>query len=222
MSEVKRYDAVHLRYEDSNIRYGEGCEIEVVTARDYAALEAECERLRVQVAALQSDANSWQSGYDKGRDDGEKSAEGWKAQHARDSAELRRLCSERDALREGLKDADSAMVHYMGRCKELSAELEAIKGKDAIAWQLRPEHQHCGLVRYMTQAKYAAQVPSIQKWYQPFRCGACSALPPAKADEVSVPRDFLTQIIADWEYDNDKYGLARELRALLASGKEKP
>jgi len=44
--EVNRYDAVHLRYEDSNIRYGEGCEVEVVTASDYAALEAEFERLR--------------------------------------------------------------------------------------------------------------------------------------------------------------------------------
>ncbi len=62
-SEVTRYDAVHLRYEDSNIRYGEGCEVEVVTASDYerevscavaagirmqdkcADLEAECERL---------------------------------------------------------------------------------------------------------------------------------------------------------------------------------
>lgn len=46
MHEVKRYDAVHLRYEDSNIRYGEGCEVEVVTASDYAALEAELARLR--------------------------------------------------------------------------------------------------------------------------------------------------------------------------------
>ena len=97
-SEVKRYDAVHLRYEDSNIRYGEGCEVEVVTASDYAALEAECERLRAQVSALQSDANSWQSGYDKGREDGAKAADGWKAQHARDSAELRRLCAERADL----------------------------------------------------------------------------------------------------------------------------
>lgn len=38
MSDVKRYDAVHLRYEDSNIRYGEGCEVEVVAAYDYDAL----------------------------------------------------------------------------------------------------------------------------------------------------------------------------------------
>ena len=49
-SEVKRYDAVHLRYEDCNIRYGEGCEVEVVTASDYAALEAENARLRQQLA----------------------------------------------------------------------------------------------------------------------------------------------------------------------------
>ena len=41
MSEVKRYEAVHLRYDDNNIRYGDGCEVEVVLASDYATLEAE-------------------------------------------------------------------------------------------------------------------------------------------------------------------------------------
>lgn len=41
MSDVKRYEAVHLRYDDNNIRYGEGCEVEVVLASDYATLEAE-------------------------------------------------------------------------------------------------------------------------------------------------------------------------------------
>ena len=89
---------------------------EYVMHDDYATLEAECERLRAQVSALQSDANSWQSGYDKGREDGAKAAEGWKAQHARDSAELRRLCAEREAI---------------------SAELEAIKGQQPVAfyWQ---------------------------------------------------------------------------------------
>jgi len=40
MKEAKRYDAVHLRYEDSNIRYGEGCEAEVVAAYDYDELKA--------------------------------------------------------------------------------------------------------------------------------------------------------------------------------------
>lgn len=40
MREVKRYEAVHIRYEESNIRYGEGCEVEVVAAYDYDALKA--------------------------------------------------------------------------------------------------------------------------------------------------------------------------------------
>ena len=163
--DVKRYDAVHIRYGENNIRYGEGLGVEMVTARDYDALHAEAEALRAallgiasvnpagrgiewaksyasdglkgagselyarwldsfneaealrsQVSALQSDANSWQSGYDKGREDGAKAADGWKAQHARDSAELRRLCAERDAL---------------------AAELAAIKGQEPVAfyWQ---------------------------------------------------------------------------------------
>lgn len=46
MSDVKRYEAVRLRYDDNNIRYGEGCEVEVVLASDYAALEAENAKLR--------------------------------------------------------------------------------------------------------------------------------------------------------------------------------
>lgn len=48
MSEqVKRYDAVHIRYEDNNIRYGEGCEVEVVTAADYER------EVRIAIAAGQ-------------------------------------------------------------------------------------------------------------------------------------------------------------------------
>ena len=39
-SEVKRYDAVHIRYGENNIRYGEGLGVEMVTARDYDALHA--------------------------------------------------------------------------------------------------------------------------------------------------------------------------------------
>ena len=60
-SEVKRYDAVHLRYEDSNIRYGEGCEVEVVTASDYAAIEAECANLKNSLLAITARhfAESW-------------------------------------------------------------------------------------------------------------------------------------------------------------------
>ena len=35
---------------------------------------------------------------------------------------------------------------------------------------------------------------------------------------VSVPRELLRQIIAEWEDDNDRHMLARELRALLNGG----
>lgn len=37
---IKRYDAVHIRYEENNIRYGEGCEVEMVTLRDHLASHA--------------------------------------------------------------------------------------------------------------------------------------------------------------------------------------
>ena len=47
-SEVKRYDAVHIRYRENNIRYCGGLGIEMVTARDYDALHAEAEALRAQ------------------------------------------------------------------------------------------------------------------------------------------------------------------------------
>ena len=40
MSAIKRYEAVHIRYEESNIRYGDGCEVEVVTVRDHLASHA--------------------------------------------------------------------------------------------------------------------------------------------------------------------------------------
>lgn len=46
MNEVKRYDAVHIRYEGSNIRYGDGSKVEMVTARDYDALAAELVKAR--------------------------------------------------------------------------------------------------------------------------------------------------------------------------------
>ena len=108
-----------------------------------AALEAERERLRAQVSALQSDANSWQSGYDKGREDGAKAAEGWKAQHARDSAELRRLCAERDQQwrirRDVEADRDTANAvssELRAQRDALAAELEAIKGQEPVAWRV--------------------------------------------------------------------------------------
>lgn len=78
MSGVKRYDAVHLRYEDSNIRYGEGCEVEVVTSADHdreikycldAGIRAQLERdtlrtakqrLEGEVARLKADSARYQ------------------------------------------------------------------------------------------------------------------------------------------------------------------
>ena len=51
-SEVKRYDAVHIRYGENNIRYGEGLGVEMVTARDYDALHAEAEALRAENGRL--------------------------------------------------------------------------------------------------------------------------------------------------------------------------
>lgn len=99
----------------------------LVRHSDYAALEAECDKLRAQVSALQSDANSWQSGYDKGREDGAKAADGWKAQHARDSAELRRLCAERDALHAEADAWKSTAWERLKRVQILHAEAEALR-----------------------------------------------------------------------------------------------
>lgn len=52
MSEVKRYEAVHIRHEESNIRYGEGCEVEVVAAYDYDTLRTANQRLEIEVKRL--------------------------------------------------------------------------------------------------------------------------------------------------------------------------
>lgn len=63
MSEVKRYDAVHLRYEENNIRYGEGCEVEVVAAYDFDTLAQrlqEAERLLGESAA---ELDDWRQSF---------------------------------------------------------------------------------------------------------------------------------------------------------------
>lgn len=48
MSDATRYEAVHLRYEENNIRYGEGCEVEVVAGYDYDKLKEECSNLKAR------------------------------------------------------------------------------------------------------------------------------------------------------------------------------
>lgn len=62
MSDVKRYEAVHIRYEDSNIRYGEGCEVEVVAAYDYDALYADRKRLLDALEKISSIENRYNCG----------------------------------------------------------------------------------------------------------------------------------------------------------------
>ena len=65
MKDAKRYDAVHLRYEDSNIRYGEGCEVEVVAAYDYDALKAICDELMGALDGMVGKAQkqNWRDNY---------------------------------------------------------------------------------------------------------------------------------------------------------------
>ena len=141
MSDVKRYDYGYKDDGCGGYRYLgliEKPDGALVRHSDYAALEAECDKLRAQVSALQSDANSWQSGYDKGREDGAKAADGWKAQHARDSAELRRLCAERDALTADLTSwgrsyrevHEPALREAHAYIQDLRDELAAIKGQE--------------------------------------------------------------------------------------------
>lgn len=80
---------------------------------ELGAAMAEIEVLREQVKVLQSDANSWQSGYDKGRHDGakhRKSEVEQLRQHKNeymDAAEATRkaLLADIESLRNGLKNA---------------------------------------------------------------------------------------------------------------------
>lgn len=47
----------------------------------------------------------------------------------------------------------------------------AMNQSESIAWRFIGPG---GLDRFMTQSKYEKQPPGIQKWYEPFRCAACS------------------------------------------------
>lgn len=103
-------------------------------------------------------------------------------------------------------------------CERLRAELEAIKGQPAIGETCRG-HQ-AGVIFY-TWLPYPTDGTKLY------------ALPPAKADEVSVRRELLDRLATHLEWDGDntmtvvQYAqrcdrLAEEIRALLASGKEQP
>lgn len=138
MSEqVKRYDAVHIRYEDNNIRYGEGCEVEVVTAADYErevriaiaagqrmqdkcdALQAEAEALRVVLHEIAS-VNPAERGIE------------WAKSYASDG--LKGAGSELYARwLETFKEAEALRAER----DALSVELEVIKEQQPVAfyWQ---------------------------------------------------------------------------------------
>ena len=70
MNEVKRYSVVLHVANDSPFRQtGDSCtrpiRTDVVLATDYAALEAECKRLRQQVAALSAQQSAQNSNGDE-------------------------------------------------------------------------------------------------------------------------------------------------------------
>ena len=115
-SEVKRYDAVHLRYEDNNIRYGEGCEVEVVTARDYAAIEAECANLKNSLLAITARhfAESW-----KKRTSDAELEQYLSAGIAQLGAERDALRQQRDKLAKVLEDVEREhdLIHRMKNCE---------------------------------------------------------------------------------------------------------
>lgn len=97
MSEVKRFDHVNHAHVDEceHIENPEGL---WVKASDYDALADEAQALREQVKALQSAANSWQSGYDEGRRMGTKHRQ----------SEVEQLSQEVSALRTKLAMAEDA------------------------------------------------------------------------------------------------------------------
>lgn len=121
--------------------------------------------------------------------DYEAKRKGWIEQHARDSAELRRLCKERDQLR---------------------AELEAIRGQQAVATLLPsdPCDERHGFYLSLEDKQRLADLPAGTKLY---------ALPPQQPDAVSVPRELLEshlQQVGEYSWDPDSVGM---LRALLST-----
>lgn len=70
-------------------------------------LAAEVEALRSQVATLQSDANSWQSGYEEGRRMGTKTALDEREELRKDADRYRWLCRQRSKVWRYIADTPS-------------------------------------------------------------------------------------------------------------------
>lgn len=179
MSSVKRW---HMPRGTS---VSEGEDGEFVLASDYDTLAAECERLRGEVSDLHTTmmaaAVEIQEHWDAHCD-----AEGYGPANL-----MHRL--ERGIASQYGYNAETVVCMEAQRDAAL-AELAALKGgREAVAWSLRREVDPCGLVRYMTQAKYEKQTEGVKAWYEPYKCASCEA-PPAQASEwvpvsESLPAD---------------------------------
>ena len=126
MSEqVKRYDAVHIRYEDNNIRYGEGCEVEVVTAADYER------EVRIAIAAGQRMQDE--------RDALSAEAEALRAENARLRQAMQRLVTTHCAASMKSHATDAELEQYLAvGIAQLEAEHDKLADELAAIKQAKP------------------------------------------------------------------------------------
>lgn len=110
-------------------------------------------------------------------DDYEAKRKGWIDQHSRDSAELRRLCEERDQLRaeaEQFRELAKANADALGKAL---AELEAIRGQGVLYVSAESLADDGVVGMHATRKQNAVQNVALY------------ALPPQQPDAVSVPSD---------------------------------
>lgn len=163
MSEqVKRYDAVHIRYEDNNIHYGEGCEVEVVTAADYERevriaiaagqrMQDKCDALRAEAEVLDT---LCQSRFDE---------------IAQLKSEAEALRAERDELREelsGVKNVSTETAKAMKRLVMCARTSGGTAGPDAGLMDACEQAEKMlslgGIGRAYMEGADATQAPEVQ------------------------------------------------------------
>lgn len=104
-----------------------------LSKRETRKRELERDTLRAQVAALQSDANSYQSGYNKGRADGTKARLSELEQERRMNADLR---VEVKRLRKEYEQESRRAEVLEENCKTLAAEVERLLACSGADWQI--------------------------------------------------------------------------------------
>ncbi|MDU9398091.1 hypothetical protein [Pseudomonas sp. zfem003] len=170
-------------------------------------------------------------------DDYEAKRKGWIEQHARDSAELRRLCGERDSLFAERRQLESELRHRQKLIDDAWHAWEvALKGCEAMRSE-RDSHQRLCIAEMEKNAQLRAELEAIRgqqvvgyqyqdrngEWhgfcdqlhYQntvedgtwPIR--AIYALPPQQPDAVSVPRELAERISVLFPLDMDDDGSGR-------------